>query len=70
MLKSGVVEKVKQGKASQHIKVLDCASAKNKEMFITGDFNFDLLDTLYPKSATDLKGTFSSFNFTQLTDKL
>jgi len=55
MLKSGVVEKVKQGKASQHIEVLDCASAENKEMFITGDFNFDLLDTLCRKSTTDLK---------------
>lgn len=55
MLKSGVVEKVKQGKASQHIEVLDCASAESKEMFITGDFNFDLLDTLCRKSTTDLK---------------
>ena len=49
--------------------VLDCASADNKEMLITGDFNFDLLDTSRPKSIRDLKGIFSSFNLAQLIDK-
>ena len=38
-------------------------------MLITGDFNFDLLDTSRPKSTRDLKGTFYSFNLTQLIDK-
>ena len=28
--------------------VLDCVSAENKEMLITGDFNCDLLDTFMP----------------------
>ena len=49
--------------------VLDCASAKNKEMLTTGDFNFDLLDTSRPKSIRDLKGIFSSFNLAQLIDR-
>ena len=49
--------------------VLDCASAENKEMLITGDFNFDLLDTSRPKSIRDLKGIFSGFNLAQLIDE-
>ena len=47
--------------------VLDCVSAENKEM-ITGDFNFNLLDTSCPKSTRDFKGIFYSFNLTQLID--
>ena len=37
---------------------LDCVSAENKEMLITGDFNFDLLNISCPKSTRDLKGIF------------
>ena len=48
---------------------LDCVSAENKEMLITGDFNFDLLNTSCPKPTRDLKGIFSSFNLAQLIDK-
>lgn len=49
--------------------VLDCASAENKEMLITGESNFDLLDTSCPKSTRDLKGIFLSFDLTQLIDE-
>ena len=49
--------------------VLESASAKNKELVVTGDFNCDFLVKSCSKETKELKETFRNFGLTQLIDK-
>ena len=48
---------------------LELANGENKETLITGDFNFDFLDSSSSNSTKDMKRILSSFNLKQLIDK-
>ena len=49
--------------------VLESASAKNKELVVTGDFNCDFLVKSCSKETKELKEIFRNFGLTQLIDK-
>ena len=49
--------------------VLESASAENKELIVTGDFNCDFLVKSCSKETRELKEIFRNFGLTQLIDK-
>ena len=49
--------------------VLESASAENKELIVSGDFNRDFLVKSCSKENKELKEIFRNFGLTQLTDK-